>query len=406
MLTHLTVERFKSLQKVDIDLGHLNVFIGTNASGKSNLLDALRVLQGVGYGFTVSEIFDGKPKSASSLAWDGIRGGSAGAALKLAAPKKGPNPHKNTIRLAVRIQNADGLYEYEIVLNPLIGAVRYERLSVDGAKLFVTERTTQRTPTLAARVYLGKVGNPPKHDFERNRSILVQLQGDKTLPVERHNHLQACLAALSDLQRLDLAPGLLRDYSQRQSAERLGEHGEDFAALVKTIAADKQTRAEYVSWLRELTPTEVGDIKILQGAVKEPLFALKEGKNVFPAQILSDGTLRFAALAAAMFQPAMPGLILLEEIENGIHPTRLRLLVELLRSRAVGGKTQLLVTTHSPIVLAWLKPEEYAATFFCQRDASGISRILPVRDLPEFQAIVRKTPISDLFAEGWLESAL
>ncbi|MBI5564955.1 MAG: AAA family ATPase [Chloroflexi bacterium] len=406
MLTHLTVERFKSLQKVDIDLGSLNVFIGTNASGKSNLLDALRVLQGVGYGFTISEIFDGKPKSASSIAWDGIRGGSEGAVLKLAAPKKGPNPHKNTIRLAVHILDAGVHYEYEIGLNPLINAIRYESLSVDGQRMFATDKKPGRSPTLKARIYTGRRGQPPVREFEKSRSILSQLAKELPEPIELAAYLSTCVAHLVDMQRLDLNPGLLRDYSQRQSAERLGEHGEDFAALVKTICTNKQTRAEYVSWLRELTPAEVDDIKILKGAVKEPLFALKEGKHVFQAQVLSDGTLRFAALAAAMFQPAMPRLILLEEIENGIHPTRLRLLVELLRSRAASGDTQFLVTTHSPIVLAWLKPEEYATTFFCQRGASGISRILPVRDIPEFQSIVGKTPISDLFAEGWLESAL
>lgn len=406
MLTHLTVERFKSLQKVDIDLGHLNVFIGTNASGKSNLLDALRVLQGVGYGFTVSEIFDGKPRSASSIAWDGIRGGGEGAVLKLATPKRGPNPFKNVIGLTVQIQQDSDAYYYEVGLNPLLGTVRYERLNVNNSPIFATEKTSAQNPVIKARVYLGKVGQPPLRDFEKHRSILHQLLDDKTAPAKRKRYLETCITAISDIQRLDLYPGLLREYSHRQSAERLGEHGEDFAALVKTICANKQTRAEYVSWLRELTPAEVDDIKILRGAIKEPLFALKEGKNVFPAQILSDGTLRFAAMTAALFQPGAPRRLLIEEIENGIHPTRLRLLVELLRSRAGAGGSQLLVTTHSPIVLAWLKPEEYATTFFCQRDTGGISHILPVQDIPEFQTIVRKTPIGDLFAEGWLESAL
>jgi predicted ATPase len=406
MLTHLTVERFKSLQKVDIDLGHLNVFIGTNASGKSNLLDALRVLQGVGYGFTVSEIFDGKPKSASSIVWDGIRGGSAGAVLKLASPRRGPNPLKNMIRLGVHIRQGSDEYDYEIGLNPIQGTVRRESLSVNRDPIFAIEETPEQNPVVKARIYSGKPGQPPLRDFEKHRSILHQLLGNKAAPAKLKQYLENCIIAISDIQRLDLNPGLLRDYSQRQLAERLGEHGEDFAALVKTICVNKQTRAEYVSWLRELTPAEVDDIKILQGAIKEPLFALRESKNTFPAQVLSDGTLRFAAMTAALFQPDMPQRLLIEEIENGIHPTRLRLLVELLRSRAASGSAQLLVTTHSPIVLAWLKREEYATTFFCQRDASGISRILPVRDIPEFQDIVNKTPISELFAEGWLESAL
>ena len=54
----------------------MNLFVGANASGKSNFLDVLRVLQGIGNGFTISEILDGKPRSATSVVWDGIRGGS------------------------------------------------------------------------------------------------------------------------------------------------------------------------------------------------------------------------------------------------------------------------------------------------------------------------------------------
>jgi predicted ATPase len=103
----------------------------------------------------------------------------------------------------------------------------------------------------------------------------------------------------------------------------------------------------------------------------------------------------------------MPGLLTIEEIENGIHASRLRLLVELLRSRAAQGQTQILVTSHSPIVLAWLKPEEYACTFFCKREGdTGESKIKPLVDIEHFNDVVQRQPISDLFSEGWLETAL
>jgi len=145
----------------------------------------------------------------------------------------------------------------------------------------------------------------------------------------------------------------------------------------------------------------VDDVGVLKGALGEPMLMMKEGDREWPAPVLSDGTLRFAAIAAAFFQPDMPGIITIEEIENGINASRLRLLVELLRSRAAEGKTQVMVTTHSPLVLAWLKPEEYATTFYCKRDEeTGESRICPLNE------ILSKQPISDLFAEGWMETAL
>jgi AAA15 family ATPase/GTPase len=60
LIDHLNIKGFKSFENVDLSLGALNFFIGTNSSGKSNLFDALRVLQGIGCGLRVDEIFNGK----------------------------------------------------------------------------------------------------------------------------------------------------------------------------------------------------------------------------------------------------------------------------------------------------------------------------------------------------------
>jgi predicted ATPase len=209
------------------------------------------------------------------------------------------------------------------------------------------------------------------------------------------------------MQRIEPVPSILREYSIPQSVRRMGEHGENFAALVKTIISDPAAKAGYLSWLQNLTPTEVDDVLVLEGALGEPLFALKERNVEYPAPVLSDGTLRFAAIAAAFFQPDMPDLITIEEIENGIHPTRLRLLVELLKTQARETGRQIIATTHSPVVLAWLSEEDYETTFFCKRDEeTGESIIKPLTELPHFIDTVKKQPLSELFAEGWLEGVL
>ena len=76
MIERIVIENFKSLRSVDLTLGRVNLFIGTNASGKSNFLEALRVLEGIGNGFTIGEILNGKPRNATNEIWAGIRGGS------------------------------------------------------------------------------------------------------------------------------------------------------------------------------------------------------------------------------------------------------------------------------------------------------------------------------------------
>lgn len=75
MIRSLTLRDFKSFGEVEVPLGTFSLIVGTNASGKSNLRDALRFLHGVGLGFTIAEIFGEKYGPGGILQWRGIRGG-------------------------------------------------------------------------------------------------------------------------------------------------------------------------------------------------------------------------------------------------------------------------------------------------------------------------------------------
>jgi predicted ATPase len=396
MIDQITIKNFKSFKDVTLKLGPLNLFIGTNASGKSNFFDALRVLQGIGYGFTIHEILDGKPKSATSEVWEGIRGGSAGIGF---ASENGNRP--TLFEVGGKVSNEGGnRFEFMIAFLAGEGRFREERLSISADKIYDVEPERERSPLPNAYHY-PRNSYPRPFQADEDRAVLVQIIRDGDQRIEPVTHV------LTDMQRLDPLPSLLRAYSQAYEIKRIGEHGENFAALIRMICSDPQTKEAYLSWLRELRPRDVDDVGILKGALGEPMVMMKERGRQWAAPTLSDGTLRFAAIAAAFFQPDMPGILTIEEIENGIHASRLRLLVELLRSRAAAGKTQVMVTTHSPIVLAWLKPEEYATTFYCRRnEETGESQICPLNEIPRFNEIVSKQPISDLFAEGWMETAL
>lgn len=406
MIERIVIENFKSLRRVELTLGRLNVFIGTNASGKSNFFDALRLLQGIGYGFTFHEILDGKPKGATSEVWDGIRGGSQKATCVNAAPEEAISISV-TGKLGINGTTKD--WTYDIAFSAVEGRLRSEKLSVSG-DIYDSSPIDNpvANPVFTVRHYRGKKGTQPHLQFEKNRPVLGQFARGGNGNWKAHaDSAEQVARQLADMQRLDPSPSILRAYSQAHEIERMGEHGENFAALIKTLTANPQTKESYLTWLRELRPHEVDDVGTLPGAVGEPMFMLREGSRDQPALVLSDGTLRFAAIAAAFFQPQMPGLLTIEEIENGIHASRLRLLVELLRSRAAQGQTQILVTSHSPIVLAWLQPEEYATTFFCKRASdTGESKIKPLVDIEHFNDVVQRQPISDLFSEGWLEAAL
>ena len=414
MITRLEIRNFKSLRHVTLDLRGMNLFVGANASGKSNFFDGLRVLQGIGNGFTVSEILDGKPKSATSEVWEGIRGGSAKACFE-------GREREDRFTIAVdgslvdgspehSLEHMAGLTEwrYAVTVVPALGRVAEESLEYGGKHIYRSlDSGWSGTPrTHKVRYYKGNVGRQPHLHFESSYPVLTRLRGDDRVTPDHAQTTTKIAAQLADMQRIDPAPAVLRGYSQAHRIERMGERGENFAALVKTLSEDPAAKAAYLGWLRELRPEELDDVATLSGAVGEPLFMLREADREFPAPVLSDGTLRFAALVAAFFQPDMPRIMTIEEIENGIHASRARSLIELLRSRPADEKTQVLATTHSPTVLAWLDPEEYATTHFFRRDPdTGEASVTPLTEIPNFQEVIANHSVEDLLAEGWMEAA-
>ena len=406
MIERIVIGNFKSLRKVDLSLGRMNLFIGTNASGKSNFLDALRVLQGIGNGFTIGEILDGKPRSATSEAWDGIRGGSSQACFA-GADWRG--------EVTIEVHGALGAkrqrpWTFSITLSADHGRVASEYLRVGNGMVYDSTPVDNRwlDPDLRVRYVAAEGrGRKPHVKFESSRPVLGQFARSLYVAEKHAGQSGEVAVLLANAQRVDPSPTVLKQYSQAHHVRRIGDRGENFAALVKAICQDDKAKAAYLEWLRQLRPGEVDDVGTLSGAVGEPLFMLREGGREFPASVLSDGTLRFAAITSSFFQPDMPHIMTIEEIENGIHASRLRLLVELLRSRSGSGETQVFATTHSPTTLEWLHESEYRNTFLCSRDEStGESAIRPLSDIPHFTEVVKQTPLSDLLAEGWLEMAL
>ena len=373
MITDIEIENFKSFEKVRLKLGGLNLFIGANASGKSNFFDALRVLQGIAYGFTVDEIFNGKPKGAGSEVWGGIRGGWQWATIM------GRDPSSvGDVRLSVAGTSRERDFCYTVRLLLERGEILTEELKIGTMEPWRGDTLSDR-PTLQDRLRNGGEQGEVAKEFFRT---------------------------LGNIQQLIPASDLLRDYSQTRYARRMGERGENFAAVVQSIVQDERLRGAYLSWLSRLTPMELDDVRVLKGALEEPIFALCEGDSTLPAPILSDGTLHFAAITAAFFQPDMPAIITLEEIENGIHPSRLRLLLELLKSQSGNSGPQVFATTHSPVVLAWLDEKDYETTFLFKKDEeTGASIVTPLSEIPRLIDLVRKQPIGELFMEGWLEGA-
>ncbi len=407
MISRIKLKNFKSIKETELNLGSFNLFIGGNASGKSNFFDALRFLQGIGWGLNIDEILNGRPRTGTGSEWDGVRGGSAflqwaDAASEEAAAKQ------VWVEATIRTRGSGvsrPIFHYGIGVNTARNSVRGEYLEGDWDTREVDNDIN--SPAIKARYRAPRRGKMPHIEFEKHRPILQQVRTNSRITLGDRKRAEELLKALRDTQRLDPQPSVLRQYATALEVERMGERGENFPALVQHICNDPAQKEAFLGWLRELRPAEVDDVVVLAGALKEPLLALVEQGRTFPAPVLSDGTLRFAAIAAAFFQPSMPQVLMLEEIENGVNATRLRLLMELLKTRAGAEATQVLATSHSALLLDWLAAEDYNYVFLCTRDSeTGTTKITPLPEIPSFLEAIKTTTPSRLIAEGWTELAL
>jgi len=211
---------------------------------------------------------------------------------------------------------------------------------------------------------------------------------------------------LKSINFLNLDPSRLRQYERQVNSVQMGVDGTGFAGVVAKLCQNENTKIAYLDWLTELRPEQIVDVEVRAGAANDLMFGLVEkNRGWMAAPALSDGTLRFAALVAALFQPVKPKLICIEEIENGMHPARLRLVLELLRAFVANG-TQVIVTTHAPWLLAWLSKEELAATQIFYRGEDGSSQVKSCGEHEFLKDALKNTPIEELFAEGYLEQTL
>jgi predicted ATPase len=119
----------------------------------------------------------------------------------------------------------------------------------------------------------------------------------------------------------------------------------------------------------------------------------------------SDGTLRFLGFLASFLGPETPSFYFFEELENGIHPTRLNLLIDLIENQVKNKNIQVVATTHSPQLLGRLSKEalEYASLVYRLPEGPD-ARIIRVLDVPHAKRLIKKQKLAHLFASGWFET--
>ena len=436
MITQVRLTNFKSFRDTEdiregttVDLSSFTLVLGSNGAGKSNFFDGLRLLRAIGEKCSVRDALEGHAlPGAPGIAVAGIRGGAAGI------PHQGSSSPVFRLEVLMLLDGVEHRYVVRVdAQRHRVVAEQLWKQGHPGEYVFATHPDVSPPhqdddgPTIAARVYRSSRGLNPRSEFSSQEFLLAQLPTRRSVSLQNIDAAEAVLAELRAITPLELRPEVLRQYSPL-GRSLLGEHGENFAAAVhelreqagatdlpggegeRTVDPDARRRLDAVqAWLSDVTPRPITALITQLSPTREAIVAVQEEPFDEPisAPSLSDGTLRFAALALASVGTTGARTLVVEELENGMNPTRISLLVAMLhQATEASGGVQVIASTHSPAVLD-LAPQDVrdAAVVMGWDDDLGSSRPVRVADLPSIRTISQDAGLGELQTEGWLQEA-
>ncbi|MBI2863487.1 MAG: AAA family ATPase [Chloroflexi bacterium] len=419
MIKKLRLERFKSFRDAELILGPLTLLVGTNASGKSNIRDAFRFLHGLSRGYNLAEILGEKWVEGGVLQWRGIRGGTLEAAYmgeRTFALEVSFDivDHGAVARGLGSAESRDAVYriEVEVERNGKAPRVVAEKLLVRGEAIF--DSHPERSPLVQDDPKRLKVrgkpvgrGRPPHLEFANSQPVLSQLVDHLRATKSMKEAARLSLNAFAAMRFLDLSPEAMH-FPSLPGQTVLGDRGENLSSVLQAICEDPTLKQALIGWVQELTPMDARDFEFPADQTGKILVTLiEENGQKISANSASDGTLRFLAMIAALLGPASAPFYFFEELENGIHPTRLHLLLQLIEQRVSTGEVQMVATTHSPQLLALVSRStlEHASLTYRLTGQSD-TRIKRILDIPDARHVVGEQDVARLHASGWLEDAV
>lgn len=405
MLRTLTLDNFKNFKQANLKLGDLTLLVGTNASGKSNLRDAFRFLHGVSRGYSLAEIIGEKWIDGGVLQWRGIRGGTrevvyhghevfsvqatlnSGETYRIDVELKDGQPPR-VVRESLRSLFSDSLFDSHDPMDPP---------AQEGPQyLFV------RLPRGGAYRKMGK-----RLRFVSNQPVLAQMLESPEVKATIKSRIKKVIDMLSSMRFLDLAPDAMRQPSL-PGQTILGDRGENLSSVLQAIAVEERSKKALLEWIKELTPLDVVNFEFIPDQTGKVLVTLVEsGGFKTSAYSASDGTLRFLAMIAALLGPSTARFYFFEELENGIHPTRLYLLLQLIEQHVARGSVQMVATSHSPQLLGFLgeKARDSAALVYRLRDEPD-AHVARIVEIPDAIRVLKEQDLARLYSSGWLEDAV
>ena len=416
MITSLRLVDFKNFAGETLRVGPFTVIVGANASGKSNIRDAFRFLHGVGRGYTLAEILGGRWGPGGQAEWRPVRGAPNEVARVAAADPV----VRFTLEAELQLDGFRGNYCIEVSRGPGDSGgfrVTREKLSTGGWEPVYTSHPGYGDPLVQydgahLTLRMAKTGSQRKlgHSAEVRSSqpALTQIREHRWLAKSHKDNAQRVIEAFASMRFLDPIPDRLRQPSF-PGQTILGDGGENLPTVLREICADPKRRTTMIDWVRALTPMDVDDFQFpvdrITGLVQ--LVILEKGGRACSAHSVSDGALRFLAMLAALLADDPTNFYFFEEIDNGIHPARQWLLLELIEKQTAKGAIQVVTTTHSPGLLTSVNDLTFKNTsVVCRPEDATDAIIRPVAELPDAEKLRTSQGLGRLLMSGWMEDMI
>jgi len=398
MIRRIHIRGYKSLRDVELSLKPLSVLFGPNAAGKSNFIDALQLLSRIAGSRSLKVAFEppyrGKAMESFSFGEAGLEGllerdtvsftlevdVELSPAIIQAVSKeilemrRGGMPEGNgggeSKRPASYINHPQLRYRIEVGISPKSGVLHVadEYLVALGRDGKPKEKPQPFLERKGDRIHLRMEGQAHPTYFDRylNHAIVSRPHYSPQYP-----HLTAFKMELQSWFFYYFEPReRMRAPTSVKEVRHIGVMGEELAAFLNTLRnLDPRQFAAVEKAMHSLIPSVTG-IRTEVNKIGEVELSLIEGGVAMPARVVSEGTLRVLGLLSLGGVKEPPAVIGFEEPENGVHPRRIRDIAKILTARAESGDTQLIVTTHSPILPDHVSGE---CLFVCRKKEGATS---------------------------------
>ena len=372
-------------QGIDLPLEPLNVLIGPNGSGKSNLIEALALLQAAPRDLSPPVKRMG---GISEWLWKGDDAPPAATLDAVVNYPEGTIPLRHVLEIGRQGERFE---------------VRDERIENESPNAGETQpyfyyRFQRGNPVI--NDFIDELGGPRRERRLRRstvypeQSILSQRDDPDLYP--ELGWLQKQYRRIGLYRNWQFGPdaGLRQSPLANEPSTFLTERGENLALVLSRMRGD--SRQAFVKSLQQLYDG-IEDFQVEVGGGRADLFVVERGAGTryIPASRLSDGTLRYMALAALLLDPEPPPLVMIEEPELGLHPDVILEIGELLIKAS--QRTQLVVTTHSTGLIDALS-EYPSSVVVCEKgDGESIFERLEPKYLTEW---LQKYSLGKLWSAG------